>query len=92
MPEHLPWPPNERSICDLPRLPGTCQSPYCPFNWFISHLLPLEAERVDVMGEQKGMLGQGERIKVDTYSVEEVGELPLKTKTNAISHTLTFRY
>lgn len=39
-----------------------------------------------VMGEQ-GVLGHGERMKEDTYSVEEVGELPLKTKTKDVSHT-----
>lgn len=37
---HLLWPPNERSICDLPRLSGSPvhQRPYSPFNWLISDL------------------------------------------------------
>lgn len=37
---HLLWPPNERSICDLPRLSGSPvhQRPYSPLNWLISDL------------------------------------------------------
>lgn len=62
LPAHLPWPPNERSICDLCRLPGMRQSPYSPYQPLIgsypiyNHLRQGEGRGTDESGNRKGCL------------------------------------